>query len=65
MSKFIPPFRVSISIQISDHMSSEHTPLLAKMPVLVAARSKVWVSGRSLAGIVGSNSDGDMYVCLL
>ena len=33
--------------------------------ILVAARSKAWVCGRSLAGIVGSNPAGDMDVCLL
>jgi hypothetical protein len=31
----------------------------------VAARSKAWVCGRSLAGIVGLNPAGDMDVCLL
>ena len=35
------------------------------LPVPVAARSKAWVCGRSLAGIVGSNPAGDMNVCLL
>jgi hypothetical protein len=30
-----------------------------------AARSKAWVSGPALAGIVGSNSTGVMDVCLL
>jgi len=34
-------------------------------PIPVAARSKAWVCGRSLAGIVGSNSAGGMDVCLL
>ena len=29
-------------------------------PIAVVARSKVWVCGRSFAGIVGSNSAGDM-----
>jgi len=28
------------------------------MPISVAARSKAWVCGRSLAGIVGSNPAG-------
>jgi len=32
-------------------------------PVAVAARSKVWVCGRSLAGIVGSNPTGGVDVC--
>ena len=31
----------------------------------VAARSKAWVYGRPLAGIVGSNPTGGMDVCLL
>jgi len=31
----------------------------------VAARSKVWVCDRSLAGIAGSNRTGGMDVCLL
>jgi hypothetical protein len=30
----------------------------------VAALSKTWVCGRSLAGIAGSNPAGDMDVCL-
>ena len=34
------------------------------MPVPVAARSKAWVYGRSLAGIVGSNPAEGMDVCL-
>jgi len=35
------------------------------MPIPVAARSKAWVCGRLLAGIVGSNPTRGMYVCLL
>jgi len=31
----------------------------------VAARSKVWIFGRSLAEIAGSNPAGDMDMCLL
>ena len=34
-------------------------------PVSVAARSKVWVCGRSPAEIVGSNPTGGVDVCLL
>jgi len=34
-------------------------------PIPVVAPSKVWVCGRSLAGIVGSNPAGDLDVCLL
>jgi hypothetical protein len=36
-----------------------------KWPITVAAGSKVWVFGRSPAGIVGSNPAGGMDVCLL
>jgi hypothetical protein len=32
--------------------------LIYVSPIPVAARSKAWVCGRSLAGIVGSNADG-------
>jgi hypothetical protein len=35
------------------------------MTIPVAAQSKVWVCGRSLAGIVGSNTAGGMDVYLL
>jgi hypothetical protein len=34
-------------------------------PIAVAARSKAWVCGFSLVGIVGSNPAEDMDVCLL
>ena len=36
-----------------------------RVPIPVAARSKVWVSGRSLAGILGSIPAGDMDDYLL
>ena len=35
------------------------------LPFLVAARSKVWFCGPSLAGIAGANPVGGMDVCLL
>jgi len=35
------------------------------MPITVAARSKAWVYGRSLAGIVGSNPAGSMDVSVV
>jgi hypothetical protein len=35
------------------------------MFIPVAARSKAWVYGRSLAEIVGSNPAGSMDLCLL
>jgi len=35
------------------------------VPILVTARCKVWVFGRSLAGIAGSNPCGGMDICLL
>jgi hypothetical protein len=37
--------------------------VLQQIPV--AARSKVWVCGHWIAGIVGSNPAGGMEVCLL
>ena len=35
------------------------------VPIPVAESSKLWVCGRSLAGIAGSNPDGGMDVCLM
>ena len=35
------------------------------VPITVAARSKLWVCGRSLAGIVGLNPAKDIDVCLV
>jgi len=35
------------------------------VPITVAARSKAWFCGSSLAGIEGSNPVGSMGVCLL
>jgi hypothetical protein len=34
-------------------------------PIPVATRSKTWVCGGSLAGMMGSNSSGGMDACLL
>jgi hypothetical protein len=36
-----------------------------KLPFPVTERSKAWVCGLSLAGIVGSNQGGSMDVCHL
>jgi hypothetical protein len=36
----------------------EEIYISSSMPIPVAARSKVWVYGRSIAGIVGSNPAG-------
>jgi len=33
-------------------------------PILVATRSKAWVCGLSLAGIVGSNPARDVDICV-
>jgi hypothetical protein len=35
------------------------------LPIPVAARSKAWDCGRSLAGIAGSNPAGSTDICLL
>jgi hypothetical protein len=35
------------------------------VPIPVAARSKAWVCGRTLAGIVGSKPAGAMNVCVV
>jgi hypothetical protein len=41
------------------------TTLAACWPMPGAARSNAWVCDSPLAGIAGSNSAGDMGVCLL
>ena len=45
--------------KLSDNRIQLHTIL---QPIPVATRSKVRVCGRSLAGIVGSNPAGGMFV---
>ena len=35
------------------------------LPIPMTRRSKAWVCGRLLAGISGSNSIGDIDICLL
>jgi hypothetical protein len=35
------------------------------LPIPVSVRSKAWVYGRSLTGIVGSNPAGGMDVCVV
>ena len=44
---------------------SVNIKLIKKKPVPVAAQSNASVCGRWLAGTVGSNTAGDMDVCLL
>ena len=40
-------------------------PGIESLPIPVAAQSKAWVCGRSLAGIVDSNPAGGMDVCVV
>ena len=40
-------------------------PVIESLPIPVAVRSKAWVFGRSLTGIVGSNPTGGMDVCIV
>ena len=42
-------------------VDTDVVPIYFKTPV--ASRSKVWVCGRSLVGILGSNHAGGMDVC--
>jgi len=41
------------------------TKLSGHLPVIVTARSKAWVCGRSLAGIAGLNPTRGADACLL
>jgi hypothetical protein len=55
----------SHAVQNISRSSQELFSVNKFVPIPVAARSQVWVCGRSLAGIAGSNSVGDMDVCVL
>jgi hypothetical protein len=54
-NSFYSKFNTATQVNESIHFS----------PIPVAARSKAWVYGRSLAGIVGSNPTGGMDVCVV
>jgi len=47
------------------HYKIFYSCIAVRQPVPVAARSKTWVCGRSLAAIAGSNPTGGMNVCVL
>ena len=70
-SEWLAPFYASsfskgiaLSISLSELFLFLEDILLHR-PIAVAARSKAWVCGRSLAGIAGLNPAGGMDVCLL
>jgi hypothetical protein len=46
-------------------MSRIFVPKRDEVTITGTARSKAWVCGRSLAGMVGSNPAGGMDVCVL
>ena len=46
-------------------VSKFETAICTCFQILVSARSRAWVCGRSLPGIAGSNPAGGMQVCLL
>jgi hypothetical protein len=50
-----PPNDDLVSWAHFDGFHIQLAPLSVKLPIPVAARSKAWVYGRSLTGIVGSN----------
>ena len=59
------PFRFSESESVFIGKHPFQNSLHQSPPIPVAARSKAWFCGRSLAGIAGSNPAGVMDVCLL
>ena len=58
------PLMAYVNFQANAYKRFTSTYILWK-PIPVAARSKAWSFGRSLAGIAGSNLVGDMDGCLL
>jgi hypothetical protein len=55
----------TIKIIINQLLVKIKTAINYNLPITVAARSKAWVYGRSLARIAGLNPAGSMDVCLL
>jgi hypothetical protein len=60
---FLLPPRYTGYLHASSILISSHQYYL--VPIAVAVRSKAWVYGRSLTGIMGSNPAGGMDVCIL
>jgi hypothetical protein len=58
----VPVAYLVVSPQLVD---KKFVSMFILKPIPVAAGSKAWVCGRSLAGIVGSKPTGGMDVCLL
>jgi hypothetical protein len=58
-------FEAQTNININNAMRNINISCKFSEPFTVAAPSKAWVCGRSLAGIVGSNPAGGMDACLL
>ena len=56
-------FHVSYAVQIQTNQSTIQQTMNGPIPV--AVRAKVWVCGRSLPGIAGSNPAWGRAVCLL
>jgi hypothetical protein len=56
---------VSLKIRYAYKNVYEFPGLRLILPIPVAARSKAWVCGHSLAGIAVSNTAKGMYVCLM
>jgi len=57
-----------IGLRMRDHCGGCHNILFSKtiqLPIPVAAHSKAWDCGRSLAGIVRSKPAGGVDVCSL
>ena len=65
LQKFFYSERVDSHKTVTIQDEPNKTLICLHTPILVAARSKPWVYGHSLAGIAGSNSSGVMEVCLL
>jgi hypothetical protein len=60
-------FEVHITYRFGQHSphSIDMYSYYGQQPIPVAARSRAWVCGSSLAGISGSNHGGGMDICLL
>ena len=59
VTEFLVTVLVSVKVYVNN---GDYVNIMA---ILVSARSKAWVCGRSLAGIVGSNPAASMDVWVL
>jgi hypothetical protein len=62
---YLQPASVTLVMNVAGVTLRKFAAIQTEIPISVAAPSKSWVCGRSLAGIAGSSAAWGMNVCLL